>query len=71
MSFAPEVIADRSGKWSGNTLRFATQQEAEGYVKDLANRWMLVTQTRVVESTDPVNYQWADAKLVALPEAAS
>ena len=25
MSFKPEVIADRSGKWTGNALRFATR----------------------------------------------
>jgi hypothetical protein len=24
MSFKPEVIADSSGKWCGNALRFAT-----------------------------------------------
>ena len=28
MSFKPEVIADSSGKWSGNALRFATREEA-------------------------------------------
>jgi hypothetical protein len=58
MSFAPEVIADRSGKWCGNALRFATREEAEANVKHLFYSWTNVTDTRVVESTDPVNYAW-------------
>lgn len=65
VSFAPEVIADSSGKWHGNALRFATRQEAEANVRDLMMRWMSVRETRVVESTDPVNYKWVDGKLVA------
>ena len=63
MSFKPEVIADSSGQWTGNGLRFATREEAEANVKDLERRWFLVTDTRVVESDDPVNYRWADGKL--------
>lgn len=58
MSFKPEVIADSSGEWVGNALRFATKEEAEANVLDLSCRWMAVRQTRVVESTDPVNYRW-------------
>lgn len=57
-SFAPEVIADNSGKWCGNALRFATREEAEANVADLASRWFLVRETRVVESDDAVNYEW-------------
>ena len=58
MSFAPEVIADDSGKWCGNALRFATREEAEGNVADLASRWFAVRETRVVPSNDPVNFEW-------------
>jgi hypothetical protein len=66
-SFAPQVIADRSGKWTGNELRFATREEAEANVANLADRWLLVTDTRVVESDDPVNYRWvAGVGLVAV-----
>ena len=54
-SYSPEVIADSSGKFVGNNLRFATQDEAERYVNDLADRWMLVIATRVVPTQDPVN----------------
>jgi hypothetical protein len=57
-SFKPEVIADSSGKWCGNALRFATREEAEANVKELMMRWVAVTDTRVVESGDPVNHRW-------------
>jgi hypothetical protein len=67
MPFKPEVIADTSGKWAGNALVFATYEEAEDYVHDLACRWTSVRDTRVVESTDPVNYTWTDAGLVPVP----
>jgi hypothetical protein len=60
MSYKPEVIADASGKWAGNALRFATEREAEIYVADLARRWVLVTDTRVVESDDPVTSEIVD-----------
>jgi hypothetical protein len=66
MSFAPEVIADRDGKFVGNGLRFATREEAEGNVHDLMFRWFTVRDTRVVESSDPVNYRWVDGKLDAV-----
>ena len=54
-SFKAEVIADSSGTWAGNGLRFATRAEAEVYAKDLYSRWTAVKEWRVVESTDPVN----------------
>jgi hypothetical protein len=54
-SWKTEVIADHTGKWCGNALRFATKEEAEAYVRDLAYRWTLVTDTRVNESTAPRN----------------
>ena len=62
-SWKPEVIADMSGEWCGNALRFATKEEAEANVRDLASRWLLVTDTRVIPSDDPVNYRWVDGKL--------
>ena len=63
MSYAPEVIADNSGKWCGNALRFATKEEAEANVRDLFSRWTAVKETRVVESSDSVNYAWINGKL--------
>jgi hypothetical protein len=66
MSFKPEVIADNSGKWCGNALRFATSEEAQSNVQDLMMRWFAVRETRVVESDDPVNYRYVDHKLIAV-----
>jgi hypothetical protein len=68
MSWAPEVIADSSGKFCGNGLRFATRAEAEANVLALAMRWTLVRDTRVVERDEPVNYAWIDGRLVRLEE---
>ena len=65
-SWKPEVIADSSGKFFGNALRFATQAEAEANARDLANRWFAVTAWRATESADPVNYSYADGKLTAV-----
>jgi hypothetical protein len=57
-SWRPMVIADGSGTWAGNALRFATKEEAEANVRDLSWRWMLVRETKVEPSTDEANYQW-------------
>lgn len=70
MSWKPEVIADATGQWYGNALRFATKEEAEANVRDLEWRWFAVKDTRVVECDDPVNYQWTGQGLVAVKEAA-
>jgi hypothetical protein len=57
MSWKAEVIADNSGQWCGNGLRFLSREEAERYVKDLSWRWTSVRDTRVVASDDPVTEQ--------------
>jgi hypothetical protein len=71
MSFKPEVIADASGKWCGNALRFATREEAEANVRDVMMRWFAVRETRVVESDDPVNYRYLDGRLESLTSEAA
>jgi hypothetical protein len=48
VNYKVEVIADNSGQWCGNGLKFATEAEAEDYAKDLAWRWALVREWRVV-----------------------
>lgn len=53
-SWAPEVIADSGGKWSRNSLRFATQEEAYASAQALAMRWMLVTDWRAAPADEPV-----------------
>lgn len=45
-----EVIADSSGTWAGNALRFDTVDQAREYARDLASRWTLVKETRVVDT---------------------
>ena len=67
-SWKPEVIADSSGKFYGNALRFATQAEAEANARDLANRWFAVTAWRATESEDMPNYSYEGGQLAALPE---
>ena len=47
--FKVEVIADNSGEWAGNGRRFASREEAVTYALDLAWRWTLVRDWRVVE----------------------
>ena len=70
MSFAPEVQTDSTGKWYGNALRFATREEAEDNAENLRMRWLLVRETRAVESDDVVNYRWTDDGLKAVEKAA-
>jgi hypothetical protein len=57
-SWKPEVIADDTGKWIGNGLRFATKEESDANVRDLHDRWTAVRRYRSVESDDPVNAKW-------------
>ena len=54
-SFVAEVIADDSGQWVANGLRFATEAEAKTYAIDLWSRWTAVRKYRVIPSLDPVN----------------
>jgi len=61
------VIADSSGQWCGNALRFPTKEEAEANVANLFSRWMLVRETRVVESDDEPNYRWINGELQEIP----
>jgi hypothetical protein len=53
-------IASESGQWVGNGLRFATKEEAETYLAELDSG----RNTRVVESSDPVNYRWENGRIV-------
>jgi hypothetical protein len=65
LSYKMEVIADRTGKFVGNQLRFASRQEADEYSRDLMSRWLAVKTYRVVESDDPVNYEWKGDRLIS------
>lgn len=57
MSFKPSVSTDGGVTFNENNLAFTTREEAEASAKDLMSRWMLVTDWRVIESDQPVNYR--------------
>jgi hypothetical protein len=54
-SWAPQVHVD--GEWSGNSLRFETKMEAEAWASALLTRWFVPSDSRAIESDDPVNYR--------------
>lgn len=62
MSWKAEVIADKSGKWCGNGLTFATRQEADDYVTDLMFRWTSVTGWRSIESDAPATHKFNNGR---------
>ena len=55
MNWKVEVVADNSGKWCSNGMLFASKNAAWQYAVDLADRWTLVRDWRVVEAPVPVN----------------
>ena len=54
-SFAVEVIADASGEWCGNAMRYPTYRAADAAGYSLSRRWTLVREYRVVRSEDAPN----------------
>ena len=66
MSYMAEVIADNSGKWCANKLRFEDEEQAWAYGNDLSMRWTSVRQMRVAKSDDPVNARWNAGRLTHL-----
>ena len=59
--YTAEVIADNSGQWTGNQLRFDTLQNPRAYVQDLGLRWTLVRNCRVLEDSTTVVWQESPA----------
>ena len=43
-----EVLVSTGGGWTGNDLRFPTIEKAREYGRDLAARWTLVCEWRIV-----------------------
>jgi hypothetical protein len=62
MSYRVEVQTKGDPKYYGNMLVFATIGEAEAYARNLASRWILVEQWRVVRCDDAVNAKWPRAE---------
>jgi len=54
-SYKVEVLATGEKNYSGNGLRFATNEKAVEYAEDLMGRWFAVEKYRVLESEEPVN----------------
>jgi len=71
VSWAPEVIADSSGKWYRNALRFATEAEALASAKELASRWYMVRSTRAAPAIERPNYRFIDGANVRIEESAA
>ena len=63
-SWKPEVKVE--GKWAGNGLRFATQEEAIGSAMLTRMRWWMVEDVRATESLDPINYRFENNNNVAV-----
>ena len=70
MSFKPSVSTDGGTTFNENNLAFATREEAEASARDLMARWMLVTDCRVIESDQAVNYAIKDNVMMAVEVAA-
>ena len=49
-----EVLADNSGVWAGNGMRYASVTEASAAARDLFNRWTSCREWRVMSDTDEV-----------------
>lgn len=60
MSYRPMVQV--SGKWAGNGVRFATEEEALASARDLMYRWTLVENYGAEYSEDPVNCAWDQSR---------
>jgi hypothetical protein len=65
-SWKPVVQTDNTGKWYGNALRFATQEEAQASARDLAMRWMLVRAHSAMPDEAPPNYRYTNGQLESL-----
>ena len=62
MSWKP-AIKTSGEDFHMNGQTFETKEEAEHMARDIFNRWMLATDYRASETTDPVNYRLIDNKL--------
>jgi hypothetical protein len=53
-TYKMEVLVD--GKWASNACVYATEEEAKSAGHELLGRWFVPTDSRAIESNDPVNY---------------
>jgi hypothetical protein len=52
IEFKVYVLADQSGKYATNALKFNSIEEAVEYAKDLYSRWTLVTDWAIIPTTE-------------------
>ena len=52
MQYKVQVIADNSGEWAGNAKVYDTYKAAENAAIDLAIRWTLVREWRVIPTDE-------------------
>ena len=53
-----QITTNDPGVWVSNLIVFATREEAEGFIRDLAQRRPAIKFWRAVETDMPVNYRW-------------
>ena len=60
MCWKPEVTtaSDPEDVYTGNALRFATEDEALRYARDLMSRWTAVRDVRATLTTGEATHQW-------------
>ena len=70
MSWKPVVRTGNDPKWYGNSLAFATREEAQYSADELMSRWLLVVEADVEESDETVNYRidWDTREMIAVPK---
>ena len=59
-SFKTEVQTSHQGQlsWASNSLRFATEREADEAGRELLDRWTVPIDSRATESDDAINYRF-------------
>lgn len=67
MSFKTEIQVVNDPKYYPNGVAFPTKEEADSYGQFKLATWMASVDFRVVESSEPANYQWVNNSLVEIP----
>ena len=56
-----------NGQWAGNSLVFATKEEADNSAYDLMQRWLLCTDSRAIETDAEPTHSYDGRELKPLP----
>jgi hypothetical protein len=68
MSYKLGVKTPGDTEFVSNALCFETEREAEEYGIDLFSRWMVVKETQVIPSNEPVNYRFINGRAERIPD---